>query len=436
MPRIRDQSVFPYEVSIGTMFAHADPSLLEWLEYHLLLGVQHFWLYEYHTHYDPASSSRPMLQPYIDLGLVSYEWMEGPVPYNTQLQAFPQILNRARGVSRWLLLMDIDEFVNLAPPATTLPPVLKLFDAYAGVAMHWQMFGTSRHTNIRDGELLIQQLRWKADSLTYVENFGVKTAVQPLRVSHPAHPHSCLPIAPWYIVDTDFHAPDDRSAAPSSFSPVTLSHLWLNHYFLRTEHFFRQYKMVSRRMLGDLAQRHRERMVLMNKQLDTTIQRFVPELRRRLGMHTQSPAELRDMDAQLNRPLAPYTEAELDVIVSPCPALPSDPALPLPPNACVDPDAPRIATFTESQSVTLSCTRDGDRIAVGDTRFGVEQQRDPLTGMMSRSGCGAPIPAVVAQCDGKHNCTVDPAQYPWDPCPQMVKTAQVAFTCKHAEAGK
>ena len=40
-----DKNLFPYELAIVAIFKDEAPYLREWLDYHLLAGVEHFYLY-------------------------------------------------------------------------------------------------------------------------------------------------------------------------------------------------------------------------------------------------------------------------------------------------------------------------------------------------------------------------------------------------------
>ena len=62
-----------YQLSVCSLFKNESRYLREWLEYHRLIGVDHFYLY------DNASTDRSVqiLQPYIRAGLVTLvHWPE------------------------------------------------------------------------------------------------------------------------------------------------------------------------------------------------------------------------------------------------------------------------------------------------------------------------------------------------------------------------
>ncbi len=55
-----------YELGIASQFRDEAPYLKEWVEYHRMVGVDHFWLYNNSS----IDNWEEVLQPYIDEGLV------------------------------------------------------------------------------------------------------------------------------------------------------------------------------------------------------------------------------------------------------------------------------------------------------------------------------------------------------------------------------
>lgn len=130
------------------------PFLIEdWLNYHLLIGVQHFTLY------DSDGSYAPYLQPYVDKGLVSYygSWpsvllpkvgllAEGVAPAErrpmlTEPQALDTCVWANRHVSDWVLVLhSFEEYLHSpkfaaswdARDAAAASPLAALLEQWAG----------------------------------------------------------------------------------------------------------------------------------------------------------------------------------------------------------------------------------------------------------------------------------------------------------------
>jgi hypothetical protein len=59
-----------FYLSIGAVFRDEDDFLAEWIEFHLCLGVEHFFLY---NHFSATDQHEEILRPYIVAGLVTLD---------------------------------------------------------------------------------------------------------------------------------------------------------------------------------------------------------------------------------------------------------------------------------------------------------------------------------------------------------------------------
>ena len=127
----------PYLV-VAALFRNEAPFLAEWVSFHRIVGVDHFYLY------DNGSTDHPetVLSPFLKEGCVTLRpW---PVPFHERAQAtaYTDCLNRVRGQARWLACIDIDEFL-FSPQSFRLDSVLRAFEGQPGVVVHWQIYGSS-----------------------------------------------------------------------------------------------------------------------------------------------------------------------------------------------------------------------------------------------------------------------------------------------------
>ena len=103
-PRDEDGSP-PLELAACTMFKSGIDRnrdlIVEWIAYHTLQGMQHFYLFVN----EESSAVRILLKPHIDSGLVSVvEWLWGNTSVNVwayQLTALNSCVQRYRGLSRY-----------------------------------------------------------------------------------------------------------------------------------------------------------------------------------------------------------------------------------------------------------------------------------------------------------------------------------------------
>ena len=167
-------------LTLATMIKNQRRWLREWLEFNLMNGIEHFIIY------DNESTDLPLeiLQPYIDRGLITYiPWPPKTIPppkkFRTklerwqyrwlrdaletcldhgwvlhrqgpcQLAAFMDAVQRTKnGVSRWLAIWDIDEFIFPKERSNfrTLAELLRRRFSDADHIKIWgNVFGTSGH---------------------------------------------------------------------------------------------------------------------------------------------------------------------------------------------------------------------------------------------------------------------------------------------------
>ena len=124
-----------YRVSICAIFRDEAPYLREWIEFHKIVGVDHFYLYNNFS----ADDYQEVLRPYIENGDVTLtEW-----PYlQGQMSAYRDCIERYREETQWIGFIDIDEFV-VPKKMDTIYEFLKPFSRRAAVLIYWKFFGSS-----------------------------------------------------------------------------------------------------------------------------------------------------------------------------------------------------------------------------------------------------------------------------------------------------
>ena len=145
-----------YKVSICAIFKDESKYLKEWLEYHIIVGVDHFYLY------NNCSSDEydDVLQPYINQGIVTLiDW-----PYEqSQIQAYENCIKCFSDESHWIGFIDIDEFVVPIKTNNIYDFLQKYEKKYPAVLIYWRVFGTSGHITSEQNELLTEKyfLAWE-----------------------------------------------------------------------------------------------------------------------------------------------------------------------------------------------------------------------------------------------------------------------------------
>jgi hypothetical protein len=227
-----------YYLSVCAIFRNEARFLPEWIEYHKLHGVEHFYLLNNLSEDDYQSA----LKPYIDEGLVElYQWPhhgKNQREWNTiQCSAYKKLLRDKKRETFWMAIIDTDEF--LVPVQTDdLKNFLKPYEPYGGVTINWQLFGTSNVEKILQGKSLIGALTHRAPS-DHPRNLFVKSIVQPRKVRKIAEPHYCHYIKPYFHVTENF----ERMPSVSLSTKVSIDKIRLHHYTNRDELFLRTEKL-------------------------------------------------------------------------------------------------------------------------------------------------------------------------------------------------
>src|SRR5215207_1307624 len=97
-------------LSACTIYRDAASYLAEWIEFHRLMGVERFFLYDNGS----SDDHRELLAPYVadDIAVV-HDW---PMPFIGERglalrRAFDHCLRVHRDDSRWIAFLDLDEFL-------------------------------------------------------------------------------------------------------------------------------------------------------------------------------------------------------------------------------------------------------------------------------------------------------------------------------------
>jgi hypothetical protein len=216
--KARHNCPYPVYLSTLTLMKNEGDYLLEWLEYHLLVGVERFFLIDN----DSRDNSTAILQPYITLDIVR---LRTCVDAHPQLAVYNTVLPTLRNESYWVAIMDIDEF--LVPlESHCIPPILHSLEREVGVYVHWVIYGWNRKQKKEDG-LVIERFRAHASWQHKKNSFG-KLISRPREVIQ-AHVHVSR-YRSGYAVNL-CHA---RSANHLSRNRPCYQRMRINHYWTKS----------------------------------------------------------------------------------------------------------------------------------------------------------------------------------------------------------
>jgi hypothetical protein len=191
----------------------------EWLDYHILQGVEHFWVYD-------NESTKPMavtLQEYIDRGWATVNTIQGRA---MQMFAYDHCIQTYGSRSKWIGFIDTDEFF-VVRDGRPLAAFMNDYEAFSGLAVSSLFFGHGGIKTRPPGGQIAAYQRRAPEKFSY--NRLVKSIVKPEAVLFPASPHS------FFYKENCFCVNEDGNRVDAQEYPCHVKKIQLNHYFTRSE---------------------------------------------------------------------------------------------------------------------------------------------------------------------------------------------------------
>ena len=263
-----------YEVSVCAIFNNETPYLKEWIEYHRLIGVDHFYLY------NNNSSDKPLnaLVYYIKNKFVTLvDWPdyfgklgeEKPFTWilGTKAAAFQHAIKLKNKETKWLVLLDINEFI-LPVLGESLKDTVRKYDQYGGIILKSDFFDASSRKSFGEKKLVIQ-----SDELILPPNQKIERIVEKMIFK----PSLCQ----------QFSWPPFRCVLrpEEKVIEISTSEVRVNSYMNRTKN----YSISSKRGKIDLDPKivsEKDKHLMLDAGYDVrehSMERYVPELMKKMG---------------------------------------------------------------------------------------------------------------------------------------------------------
>jgi hypothetical protein len=262
-----------YELTACLKFKNAARYLPEWIEFHQIVGFEHFYLYNNNSVDDYLGA----LAPYHQEGSVTlYEWPGVP--------AFPKseehCVAHHRHEARWIAFLDDDEFL-FPSKGTDVRRILRRYRAYPALAVHWLVFGSAGHVRRPKG-LVLENYLLRQEHVSPM----IKSIVNPRRIAASRSPHH------WLYRNNELASDENELPVRGSQSTLaTAEILRINHYWSKSLEDGEN--KIARGPVDQWTMEKPRSMELWHKfdagsnaVEDREILRFVPELKRRLKMRT------------------------------------------------------------------------------------------------------------------------------------------------------
>ena len=276
-----------YYAAICAMFKNEAPWMREWIEYHRLLGFEHFYLYNNES----EDGTVEVLRPYVEQGLVEIiPWENTPEHWDTrginwdgyQRKAYNDCISRTVGVVEWVAMIDIDEYIVPVKSKESFWTLLDKVKKYknekskrhnmiGSLKIPWVWYGTSGVWEIPPGKLLTESLYMRA-SKDFYWHFYHKSIYRPEAVS-----------------DCGIHDAELKKGYCAKKVPP--GHIRTNHYWARDEKSFLKKRCglylnspdeLKTAVTPERFQEIRSQLDELNQVRDTAIFPYLPALRKAL----------------------------------------------------------------------------------------------------------------------------------------------------------
>lgn len=166
-----------HHLAVCAMAKNEGAYFKEWLDWHIRMGVDHFYVYDNES----DDNTRQVLRPYINGGLVTYEpWPSlGIRARRRQMAAYDHCITHYRYDAEWMAFIDLDEFI-VPVKDDTIPHFLQRFGQFAAVEVNWLVYGSGGQREKADAPVM-ERFRRHSEWL-HPLNRHVKSIVRPMRV--------------------------------------------------------------------------------------------------------------------------------------------------------------------------------------------------------------------------------------------------------------
>ncbi len=195
----------------------------EWIEFHKLVGVEKFYIYDNES----TDNLKEVLQPYIDSNEVIYKFIKGK---KVQFKAYQDSIIKNRRKVRMMAFIDIDEFITPKKHSTVTEFIknieTKINHKIDALGINWLMHGFNGYYSKPEG-LVCEKFK-KCDFSTDW-NKHIKSIVNPRSVVLAYHPHFCVHLFGAKKVNTkgeDICGPFSKP----DFDKIIINHYWTKSY--------------------------------------------------------------------------------------------------------------------------------------------------------------------------------------------------------------
>ena len=231
-----DKNLFLYDLAVVSIMKNEAPYAKEWLDYHFLAGVNHFYIFDNES----PDNLKEILQPYIDAGIVTYIFYPGKA---RQYEAYNEAIQKYKFFCRYIAFIDADEFIFPQKNSTVsevVDEILKDYPNAGGLAVNIYNFGSNFQEKADYSKGVLERFTRRApvDWVPPLEALGnlpggtahVSTITNPRKVDYFASPHFA-----YYFEGTQAINSNGKVVPIFYNNPPTVDKIVMNHYSIKSK---------------------------------------------------------------------------------------------------------------------------------------------------------------------------------------------------------
>lgn len=170
-------------ICMAAILRDEEPFLDEWLVYHKMIGIDHFFLYDD----APNLPLQELLQPHANY-ITVIPWYNMHDHYsgrNRQTKAYMHAVTEYSAGFDWITFIDGDEFIVLRKHET-IREFLADFPDAVSISLRWHVFGHNGYYDDPPGLITASLIRRKR-----LPDYNVKSITRPEAITYIKNAHSC-----------------------------------------------------------------------------------------------------------------------------------------------------------------------------------------------------------------------------------------------------
>ena len=229
-----DKNLFLYDLAVVAIFKNEGPYLKEWLDYHLLAGVDHFFLYNNES----SDDYKKVLAPYVEKNLVTLTEWPGKL---MQYPAYEDAIEKFRFECRYMAFIDLDKFIFPKTNRSVVEVVDEILSGApnaTGLGINWQCFGSNGQKKADYSKGVLERFTRRpprnSGEKERLANAYIKTIENPRFIRYRITPRFSFYFYEKFSVNSN----GEKLQTEYRGNQILFDKIVINHYFTKSEEEF------------------------------------------------------------------------------------------------------------------------------------------------------------------------------------------------------